>query len=224
MIVQLPVNSNGSNGALRALCGTQAVSAVEKTASSSHSKRVSGANNGIGVNKAVQEATAKTTKMADSAITTTASPTSTTPAVQVSSGGNGCSSSPAINSNTNLPTTVGSSNSATNSNSQNLTTQQNPQKSSSPSLSNIDEFGLTVGSVFSVQTCWDKHYEGEVMSFDYGSKILLLKCVATSGNPTRDDVHMVNLNYVKHLEKKKSGKKDVSGTGGLRGLKIQKVC
>lgn len=95
--------------------------------------------------------------------------------------------------------------------------------SASPAVLNIEEFGLSIGSIVALETCWNKKFEGEVMAFDYGNKILLLKCPASSGATTRHDVHLINLNFVLNLEKKQNNRKDLSSSIDLPDLKIKKA-
>jgi hypothetical protein len=102
-------------------------------------------------------------------------------------------------------------------------TTNHTTKSTSPVPLNFEEYGLSIGSVVALETFWDKKYEGEVMSFDYGNKLLLLKCAASTGTTTRHDVHMINLNFVRNLEKKQNGRKDGAAHFDLPDLKIKKV-
>lgn len=51
---------------------------------------------------------------------------------------------------------------------------------------------------------------GEVIAFDYKYKILLLKCSALSGNTTRSDIHLINLDCAKNVKIKKEAKRKES--------------
>ncbi|KAG5891104.1 hypothetical protein JTB14_028492 [Gonioctena quinquepunctata] len=62
---------------------------------------------------------------------------------------------------------------------------------------------FSLGSIVWCRTCYNKEIEGEVLAFDPPSKILILKCVPTNGDPKLNDVHFVNLSLVSELQVKK---------------------
>ncbi|KAJ0169436.1 hypothetical protein K1T71_015023 [Dendrolimus kikuchii] len=62
---------------------------------------------------------------------------------------------------------------------------------------------FTIGSVVSTRTCYNENIEGEVLAFDPQTKMLILKCPSSSGNPKRHDVNIVNLSLVSDVQIKK---------------------
>ncbi|CAH1118690.1 unnamed protein product [Phaedon cochleariae] len=62
---------------------------------------------------------------------------------------------------------------------------------------------FSLGSVVWCRTCYDKEIEGEVLAFDPPSKVLILKCSSTSGDPKQNDIHFVNLSLVSELQVKR---------------------
>ncbi|XP_026293853.1 protein LSM12 [Frankliniella occidentalis] len=62
---------------------------------------------------------------------------------------------------------------------------------------------FNIGSVVACKTCYEKEIEGEVLAFDPQTKMLILKCPASSGRPSRNDVHMVNLSMVSDVQVKR---------------------
>ncbi|XP_059047303.1 LSM12 homolog A [Achroia grisella] len=62
---------------------------------------------------------------------------------------------------------------------------------------------FTIGSIVSTKTCYNEEIEGEVLAFDPQSKMLILKCASSSGNPKRNDVNIVNLSLVSDVQIKK---------------------
>ena len=62
---------------------------------------------------------------------------------------------------------------------------------------------FNVGTTVSCRTCLDKEVEGEVLAFDSATRMLILKSEATSGRPSLNDVHMLNLDYVSNVKIKK---------------------
>lgn len=74
-------------------------------------------------------------------------------------------------------------------------------------MSDDAESMFIIGSIVNVETGWGHSFEGEVIAFDYKYKILLLKCSALSGNTTRNDIHLVNLECAKNVKIKKEAKR-----------------
>ncbi|KAL1117835.1 hypothetical protein AAG570_004150 [Ranatra chinensis] len=64
---------------------------------------------------------------------------------------------------------------------------------------------FTIGSVVACKTCYNKVIEGEVLAFDPQTKMLILKCPASSGRPAFNDVFVVNLSLVSDVQVKKEG-------------------
>lgn len=62
---------------------------------------------------------------------------------------------------------------------------------------------FTIGSVVRTRTCYNEEIEGEVLAFDPQTKMLILKCPSSSGNPKRHDVNIVNLSLVSDVHIKK---------------------
>ncbi|CAH4033266.1 LSM12 homolog A-like [Pieris brassicae] len=62
---------------------------------------------------------------------------------------------------------------------------------------------FTIGSIVATRTCYNEHIEGEVLAFDPQTKMLILKCPSSSGNPKRHDVNVVNLSLVSDVQVKK---------------------
>lgn len=59
---------------------------------------------------------------------------------------------------------------------------------------------FNVGSHVSCLTCLGQRLQGEVVAFDYPSKMLTLKCAPSSGKPNLSDVVLVNLAYVSEVD------------------------
>lgn len=62
---------------------------------------------------------------------------------------------------------------------------------------------FTIGSIVATRTCYNQEIEGEVLAFDPQTKMLILKCPSSSGNPKRHDVNIVNLSLVSDVQIKK---------------------
>lgn len=62
---------------------------------------------------------------------------------------------------------------------------------------------FTIGSIVAIKTCYDEDIEGEVLAFDPQTKMLILKCPSSSGDPKRHDVNIVNLSLVSDVQIKK---------------------
>ncbi|XP_046423820.1 protein LSM12 homolog [Neodiprion virginianus] len=69
---------------------------------------------------------------------------------------------------------------------------------------------FSIGSTVACKTCYNKEIEGEVLAFDPQTKMLILKCPATCGRMSLNDVHIVNLSLVSDVQVKR----EVSPTGG----------
>uniref|UniRef100_A0A6Q2XFI6 Uncharacterized protein n=1 Tax=Esox lucius TaxID=8010 RepID=A0A6Q2XFI6_ESOLU len=59
---------------------------------------------------------------------------------------------------------------------------------------------FSVGSHVSCLTCLGQRLQGEVVAFDYQSKMLTLKCAPSSGKPNLNDVILINLAYVSEVD------------------------
>ncbi|XP_075436480.1 protein LSM12 isoform X1 [Ascaphus truei] len=59
---------------------------------------------------------------------------------------------------------------------------------------------FSVGSQVSCRTCQEQRLHGEVLAFDYQSKMLALKCPSSSGKPNHADILLLNLQYVSDVE------------------------
>ncbi|KAK3529226.1 hypothetical protein QTP70_021926 [Hemibagrus guttatus] len=59
---------------------------------------------------------------------------------------------------------------------------------------------FSVGSHVSCFTCLGQRLQGEVVAFDYQTKMLTLKCAASSGKPNLSDIILINLAYVSDVE------------------------
>ncbi|XP_051894620.1 protein LSM12 homolog A [Pristis pectinata] len=59
---------------------------------------------------------------------------------------------------------------------------------------------FSVGSQVSCLTCLGQQLHGEVVAFDYQSKMLTLKCPSSSGKPNHNDVLLINLAYVSDVK------------------------
>ncbi|XP_051769954.1 protein LSM12 homolog A isoform X1 [Ctenopharyngodon idella] len=59
---------------------------------------------------------------------------------------------------------------------------------------------FSVGSHVSCLTCLGQRLQGEVVAFDYPSKMLTLKCPSSSGKPNLSDVILINLAYVSEVD------------------------
>uniref|UniRef100_A0A1B6GS47 Uncharacterized protein n=1 Tax=Cuerna arida TaxID=1464854 RepID=A0A1B6GS47_9HEMI len=60
-----------------------------------------------------------------------------------------------------------------------------------------------IGSTVACKTCYNREIEGEVLAFDPQTKMLILKCAATSGRPNFNNVHIINLSLVSDVQVKK---------------------
>ncbi|KZC08655.1 PREDICTED: protein LSM12 homolog [Dufourea novaeangliae] len=61
---------------------------------------------------------------------------------------------------------------------------------------------FSIGSTVACKTCYKEEIEGEVLAFDPQTKMLILKCPSSSGAPTLNDVHIVNLSLVSEVQVK----------------------
>ncbi|XP_078501356.1 protein LSM12 [Lissotriton helveticus] len=59
---------------------------------------------------------------------------------------------------------------------------------------------FSVGSQVSCRTCQEQRLQGEVVAFDYQSKMLALKCPSSSGKPNHADILLLNLQYVSDVQ------------------------
>ncbi|XP_053550406.1 protein LSM12 [Bombina bombina] len=59
---------------------------------------------------------------------------------------------------------------------------------------------FSVGSQVSCRTCQEQRLQGEVVAFDYQSKMLALKCPSSNGKPNHADILLLNLAYVSDVE------------------------
>ncbi|XP_056633483.1 protein LSM12 homolog A-like [Diorhabda sublineata] len=62
---------------------------------------------------------------------------------------------------------------------------------------------FSLGSIVWCRTCYNKEIEGEVLAFDPPTKVLILKCTSSGGDPKLNDIHFVNLSLVSELQVKK---------------------
>ncbi|XP_058799225.1 protein LSM12 homolog A-like [Phymastichus coffea] len=62
---------------------------------------------------------------------------------------------------------------------------------------------FSIGSTVACKTCHNKEIEGEVLAFDQQTKMLILKCPASCGRASLNDVHIVNLSLVSDVQVKK---------------------
>ncbi|KAJ9592478.1 hypothetical protein L9F63_015894 [Diploptera punctata] len=62
---------------------------------------------------------------------------------------------------------------------------------------------FSIGSIVVCRTCYNKDIEGEVLAFDPQTKMLILKCPASNGQPGLNDVHIINLSLVSDVQVKK---------------------
>ncbi|XP_023237767.1 LOW QUALITY PROTEIN: protein LSM12-like [Centruroides vittatus] len=84
-----------------------------------------------------------------------------------------------------------------------------------------EDFTLfTVGSIVRCKTCHQQTVEGEVVAFDYQTKMLILKCPSSNGKANNNDIHMINLDFVEDVEVKK----EISSTPpALQSLNLDKL-
>lgn len=78
-------------------------------------------------------------------------------------------------------------------------------------MSNDDnsvEMLFTPGSVISVTTGLKQSLTGEVLSFDYERKVIIIKLI-NNNKPGHSDVHLINLNTVADVSMVKDGKPHV---------------
>ena len=73
---------------------------------------------------------------------------------------------------------------------------------------------FNVGATVSCRTCLDKDIEGEVVAYDAATKMLIVKSDASSGRPSLNNIHMLNLSFVSKVEVKKD-------TGSSRAAESQ---
>ncbi|XP_069490438.1 protein LSM12 isoform X2 [Ambystoma mexicanum] len=59
---------------------------------------------------------------------------------------------------------------------------------------------FSVGSQVSCRTCQEQRLQGEVVAFDYQSKMLALKCPSSSGKANHADILLLNLQYVSDIQ------------------------
>ncbi|XP_023691144.1 protein LSM12 homolog A-like [Paramormyrops kingsleyae] len=59
---------------------------------------------------------------------------------------------------------------------------------------------FSVGSNVSCLTCLGQQLQGEVVAFDYQSKMLILKCAPSSGKPNLSDIVLINLACVSEVD------------------------
>ncbi|KAG7210798.1 hypothetical protein KM043_012289 [Ampulex compressa] len=62
---------------------------------------------------------------------------------------------------------------------------------------------FSIGSTVACKTCYEEEIEGEVLAFDPQTKMLILKCPSSSGTPSLNDVHIVNLSLVSEVQVKR---------------------
>ncbi|KAF6210710.1 hypothetical protein GE061_013817 [Apolygus lucorum] len=62
---------------------------------------------------------------------------------------------------------------------------------------------FAIGSIVACKTCYNTIVEGEVQAFDPQTKMLILKCPASNGRPTQNDVYILNLSLVSDVQVKK---------------------
>ena len=87
-----------------------------------------------------------------------------------------------------------------------------------------EEFNLfSVGTIVSCKTCFGEDHEGEVVAFDYQTKILFLKCPSKSGKANVQDMKMINLDFVEDVVIKKEVTTPANGTQSLTPLNIEKL-
>jgi len=80
---------------------------------------------------------------------------------------------------------------------------------------------FTTGSCVSCVTCFDETIEGEVIAFDYQKRLLILKCATSNG--TGNDVHWINLDFVKDVNIKKEVKREDVIAAQMPPININKV-
>lgn len=87
-----------------------------------------------------------------------------------------------------------------------------------------EEFILfTVGTIVSCKTCFNQEFEGEVLAFDYQTKMLVIKSPSTGGKANLNDVHMINLDYCQNITVKKEGNPTSNGPQVLPPLNLDKL-
>ncbi|XP_044763938.1 protein LSM12 homolog [Coccinella septempunctata] len=79
---------------------------------------------------------------------------------------------------------------------------------------------FSIGSVVWCRTCYNTEFEGEVLSFDSNSKILILKCCSSNGDPKLNDIHFINLALVSELQVKRES---ASPPEPLQSLNIERI-
>lgn len=81
---------------------------------------------------------------------------------------------------------------------------------------------FSIGSIVSCTTCYQQKIQGEVIAFDLGTKMLAIKCQATSGKHNVHDVKLVNLSYVSDVTVLKEADREMSPPA-LSNLNPQKI-
>lgn len=64
---------------------------------------------------------------------------------------------------------------------------------------------FTMGSEVSCTTCLGETVEGEVIAFDYQTKVIVLKHRSSSGRPSLSNITLLNLSYVSEVQVLKEG-------------------
>jgi hypothetical protein len=58
---------------------------------------------------------------------------------------------------------------------------------------------ITVGTTVTCRTCFATEIEGEVLAFNAHTRMVIIKPTPTLGQPLRNGMHMVNLDFVKDI-------------------------
>ena len=58
---------------------------------------------------------------------------------------------------------------------------------------------ITVGTTVTCRTCFATEIEGEVLAFNAHTRMVIIKPTPTSGQPLRNGMHMVNLDFVQDI-------------------------
>jgi hypothetical protein len=56
-----------------------------------------------------------------------------------------------------------------------------------------------VGTTINCRTCFATEIEGEVLAFNAHTRMVIIKPTPTLGQPLRNGMHMVNLDFVKDI-------------------------
>ncbi|XP_064647642.1 protein LSM12-like [Lineus longissimus] len=80
---------------------------------------------------------------------------------------------------------------------------------------------FNIGSTIACTTCHGQKIQGEVIAFDYGSRMLALKMPPTSGKPGQNDVRLVNLSFVSDMNLIKEGPQTPPALSNLNLHKLQ---